>query len=553
LAIECNTEFAGTIVVGCALRVKIRTIAGNSSNNPWHGVFLVVVFQEMRMRTFVWSFILAVMVSVGVTEDSAVAQDSLTIQNRIEFDAYRNAIGETTPEARSAALEDFLAKFPDTVVKTLALNTLLTTYQQLNDQPNTLKTAKRILKADPNNLRAAFVFVFLAKREAIANAAGPTPVGATGRAPSNAAGKLLGATGAAPFNAIGAVPFNAAGAAPANAASRTPHNSAGPVPANAAGPTPIMGNPQALLHDAANVARAALKITAPSPDSGVTPGDFANLKVATTPVFLSVLAADAQATQNYEEAIGFYLDELKSYPDLALPAAQSGINETYLLGQAYLQLDPKDLPNAIFYLTRAAQYAPHAAKDSVEKAAEYWYMKYHGGMDGFDQIKRLALENAKPPASYRPIPAPLLPPAEKLAHDAVLAANTPEGLRNLALVDKEFILANGNQEDAEKLWAVMKGVRARIPGVVLKATANSVQMAVTPDAQQSDIPDFTVNFPKPLETIPPIGSTASFDSTFDAYSRTPILIIMSDGSQESPAKRSPVRRPGAAQSAPVNN
>jgi len=501
------------------------------------------------MRMIVLASILTV-----IGSSLAFAQSQTTISDPAEFAAYQNAIGQTPPDAKATAIQDFLTKYPDTVVKTQVLNTLLGTYQQLNDQPNMFAAATRILEADPNNLRAAFVYVFIEKQQAVTSAAAITPFGATGRAPSNATGRLIGATGAAPANASGAAPFNAAGAAPVNAAGGMPLGAAGPSPRNAARPIhPMENGLHAMLDDAATVARAALTVTAPSPGSGLSDDDFARLKAATTPIFLSVLALDAQENKNYHEAIGFYLDELKSYPDLALPAAQSGINETYLLGQAYLQLDPKDLPNAIFYLTRAAQYAPHAAKDSVEKAAEYWYMKYHGGIDGFDQIKRLALENAKPPASYRPIPAPLLPPAEKLAHDAVLAANTPEGLRNLALVDKEFILANGNQEDAEKLWAVMKGVRARIPGVVLKATANSVQMAVTPDAQQSDIPDFTVNFPKPLETIPPIGSTASFDSTFDAYSRTPILIIMSDGSQESPAKRSPVRRPGAAQSAPVNN
>jgi len=287
-------------------------------------------------------------------------------------------------------------------------------------------------------------------------------------------------------------------------------------------------------------------VTAPGPNTGVSNDDFQKLKTATTPIFESAIATDDMGKKDYKDAIDSYAAELKSYPDLSAPANAPGINETYMLGQAYIQEDPKDLPDGIFYLARAAQYAPAAAKDSVEKAAEYWYQKYHGGMDGFDAIKQLAHDNATPPASYKPTAAPPPPNPADLAHQAVVAASTPELLKAMALSDKEFVLANGNQEDADKVWGVMKGIRAEaIPGIVVAATPTSVQIAVSQDAQQTKTADFTVNFTKPLETAPAIGASVKYDGTFDSYTKTPPMIILTDGEVTAEKKKAPVRKPGA--------
>jgi len=303
-----------------------------------------------------------------------------------------------------------------------------------------------------------------------------------------------------------------------------------------------------MLDDAAKVADAALKVTAPSPGSGVSADDFAKLKAATTPIFLSAIATDDVGKKDFKDAVDNYQNELKSYPDLTTPAGAPGINETYMLGQAYVgDKDPKDLPNGIFYLTRAAQYAPAAAKASVEQAAEYWYKKYHGGMDGFDPIKQLAHDNATPPASYKPTAAPPPPDPATLAHQALYPpSGPPTDIKTMALGDKEFVLTNGNDADAAAVWATMKGVVTQVPGIVVQATATSVQLAVSPDNQQSTpkVADFTVNLTKPLTDIPAIGSSVKYDATFDSYTKTPPMIIMSDGSVPA-AKKAPAHKPAA--------
>jgi tetratricopeptide (TPR) repeat protein len=432
------------------------------------------------MKKVVLASVLAFATSTFCAVPFALAQEQITIKDPAELNTYQNAIGTADPKAKAAALEDFLTKYPQTVLKEQVLNLLLGTYQSLNDQPNMIKTAKRLLDADPTNLRAAFAYVFLTKAQATAKAASD--------------------------------------------------------PAAA----------QPMLDDAAAVAQKALQVTAPSPASGVSAADFAKLKAATTPIFESAIATDDVGKKDYKAAVAAYLEELKSYPDLGVPAGQLGINETYLLGQAYISEDPKDLPSGIFYLERAAQYAPASAKDQVEKAAEYWYQKYHGSMDGFDAVKQLAHDNATPPATYAITPAPPPPDPAVLAHQALYpTSGPPTDIKTMALGDKEYVLANGNQADADAVWATMKGTRVQVPGTVILATADSVQLAVSPDAQQTKTADFTVNFTKPLTDVPTIGSSVKYDATFDSYTKTPPMIILNDGAVPEVPKAPVHRKPSA--------
>jgi hypothetical protein len=219
--------------------------------------------------------------------------------------------------------------------------------------------------------------------------------------------------------------------------------------------------------------------------------------------------------------------------------AGPGLNDTYLLGQAYAQGTPPDLKNAVWFLTRAAQYAPPQAKPQIEAAAEYFYKKYHGSLDGYPAIQALTKANLFPTPDYNPTPAPPPPSPADLAAQTV--ASTPD-LKTLSLSDKEFILFNGKPEDAQKVWDTMKGTRVQVPGMVVQATADSVQLAVTEDNKQSNKPDFTINMKTPLKSVPAIGSTVTYDATFDSYAPTPPMITLTDGAPpvKAPAAR---RRP----------
>jgi hypothetical protein len=422
------------------------------------------------MKKFVLASLLAlatiVPVSVPMVYGQGTPSGQLTIKDPTEYNDYTNAIGQSTPAAKAAAIETFLTKYPNSVVKNDLLEVLMASYQQAGDTAKTLSTADRLLAVDPGNLRALFIEVYLEGTQA---------------------------------------------------SSKT-------TPADA----------QPILDKAAAQAQTALTASKPAnmPDA-----DYQKLKSATTPIFYGAIAKDDENKKDFAGAITSFTNELKAYPDPAATQSGPGLNDTYLLGQAYAQQTPPDLKNAAWFLTRAAQFAPPQAKPQIEKAAEYFFNKYHGSMDGYPAVQTLAAANLFPTADYNPTPAPPPPSPADLAAQTV--ASTPD-LKSLSLGDKEFILFNGKPEDAQKVWDVMKGQRVEVPGMVISAAPDSVQLAVTEDNKQSKKADFTINMKTPLKSVPVIGATATYDATFDSYVANPPMITLIDG--EPPAKAAPAHR-----------
>jgi hypothetical protein len=290
---------------------------------------------------------------------------------------------------------------------------------------------------------------------------------------------------------------------------------------------------QGKLDEAASLAQRGLNSTKPP---SMSDADFQKLKDVATPIFYDVMGTDDVAKKDYKDAITAYTSELKAEKDPAATTQMPALADTYYLGNAYVQQDPKDLVNGIWFLTRAAQYLQEPYKTNAEKAAEYWYQKYTGKMDGFDQVKQLAHDNVFPPDSYKPTPAPPPPSPQDLAPQAMVGTPDPT---KLALGDQEYILANGTTEDAQKVWSVLQGKTTQIPGLVVAATADSVQLAVTDDNKQSQKADFTVNMKEPLKEVPAVGSTVTLIGTFDSYTQNPPMIIMKDGEPKAPEKKTP--------------
>jgi hypothetical protein len=383
----------------------------------------------------------------------AAAQD-ITIKDMNEYNDYTNAISKPAPADKAAAIEAFLTKYPNTVVKKSLLEQLLGIYQSI-DLNKTLDAANRLLQVDPSNLRALAISVYIEKQQA---------------------------------------------------AQKTN-------PADA----------QPILDKAAQQANSGLAATKPA---DMSDADFQKLKTATTPIFYSALALDAENKKDYPTAIDAFKKELAA-TDPSQTTVMPALNDTYLLGLAYTQETPADLSNAVWYLTRAAHFAPAQAQPGIEKAAEYFYNKYHGSMDGFPAIQQEVQTSLNPPADYKPTAAPPPPSPADQAHSAV--ASTPD-LKTLSLSDKEFILFNGNPDDAAKVWAVLNGVTAQVPGKVIQATPDSVQIAVTEDNKQTNKADLTINMKEPLKTLPAVGSDVTYIATFDSYTPNPPMIILKDGS-----------------------
>jgi hypothetical protein len=71
-----------------------------------------------------------------------------------EANAYNNAMSQTDPKSKAAAIEDYLTKYPNSTVKPQTMVVLMMTYYQLGDAAKILDAADRVLQLDPANLQA---------------------------------------------------------------------------------------------------------------------------------------------------------------------------------------------------------------------------------------------------------------------------------------------------------------------------------------------------------------------------------------------------------------
>ena len=103
---------------------------------------------------------------------SAQSNAAPEIKDPAEYNAYLGAYQQKDPSAKISALEAFLTQYPNSVMKTTALELLMATYQQAGNQAKVVETAKRVLQADPCNLRALALLTFLA-RQAVSSGQNP--------------------------------------------------------------------------------------------------------------------------------------------------------------------------------------------------------------------------------------------------------------------------------------------------------------------------------------------------------------------------------------------
>ena len=82
------------------------------------------------------------------------------IKDPAEYNAYVGAVQQTDPAAKISGLEAFLTQYPNSVMKEDALELLMGTYQQANNQAKVIDTANRLLTANPNNARALVLLAY---------------------------------------------------------------------------------------------------------------------------------------------------------------------------------------------------------------------------------------------------------------------------------------------------------------------------------------------------------------------------------------------------------
>ena len=434
------------------------------------------------MKKLVLASVMA-LASLNLVSAPTLRAQDISIKDPTEYNAYNTAITQSDPKLKAAGLESFLLTYPQSVVKTIVLNTLVDTYWGLQDADHTLTACTRLLQVDPNNLKAILYSVVIKKKQG-----GGSPIDAQA------------------------------------------------------------------LDDAAALAQKGLTVPKPADTADA---DWKKLTGAAYPIFHSAIALDdAASKKDMKAAEAEYTSELMLYTDDQSKSA--GLQDTLLLAQAYGSPGPgQDLVKAVWFYSRAWDFAPAAYKTKIEPSLEYCYKKYHGALDGLDAIKTQATATTFPPGSFTFAPADT--PAQKI-HKILIS--TPD-LTTLALADKELVLAFGEKDDADKLWALMKDKDTPVPGIVIDATASQVKVAVTDDAKQSKVADFIVNMKEPIadKDIPKAGTEfkllseggPELDGTYDTYTQIPgtdtvsqsAQIVLRDGFIQE-KKKAPVHKPSPA-------
>jgi tetratricopeptide (TPR) repeat protein len=97
-------------------------------------------------------------------QSAAPAQGSQSqapvIKDPAEYNAYVAAVQQTDANAKISGLEAFITQYPNSVMKTQALEILMGAYQQTNNVPKTMETANKLIAVDPCNERALALLAY---------------------------------------------------------------------------------------------------------------------------------------------------------------------------------------------------------------------------------------------------------------------------------------------------------------------------------------------------------------------------------------------------------
>jgi hypothetical protein len=106
------------------------------------------------------------MVAHAQDNSGASAQSSGGVQmSPAEYKAYNDAISQTTPQTKAAALETYLTTYPQSAVKASTLQLLMQTYSAF-DPAKTVSTADRLLQVQPDNLMALTFETYFRRQDA---------------------------------------------------------------------------------------------------------------------------------------------------------------------------------------------------------------------------------------------------------------------------------------------------------------------------------------------------------------------------------------------------
>ena len=403
---------------------------------------------------------------------AAPASQGPVIKDPAEYNAYVAAIQQKDANAKISGLEAFLTQYPNSIMKTQALEILMQTYQQTGNVNKAMETATKLVEANPCQVPALFLLTYVDRARAQSG-------DANGKQESADAEKY----GQQGLDCL-----------------------------------PKFAKPE-----------------------GTSDADFAKMKTQMTENFDAAVGWGALQDKDYKKAA----DELKAAVDANPPDSQKDLSLLYPLALSYLQQNPPDYQNGIWYAARAAAVAPAANQPGLEKYAKAQYVKFHAGDDGWDDVYNAAKAGG-PQVPIKPAPTP----AEQ-AHN-MITQTSPD---KMDFATWEFVLTNGSQADQDTVWNAIKGKAVQMEGKVISTTPEQFMIAGSSDDIDAGKADITLNFEEkiPARLIPKEGADSfAFQGEPASYTSSPFMMVMDKGQllrtkSAAPAHKAPVHHKPAAQ------
>ena len=423
-------------------------------------------------KAIVWILLLFATVAMLAQSQSAQNQPAgPVIKDPAEYSAYMAAYNMTDAAQKASAMESFLKQYPNSVMKSVALEQLLAAYDASRNPAKELETTTRILADNPDNVSA------LAIRTAIERG---------------------------------------------------------------------QATPQSIAQAGSDAQKGLQALANWKKPESMSDDAFEKTKNQMTEIFHGAAGFAALQTKDYAAARDHYLSSIQVDPN--------NLQDEYQLALAELSMTPIDL-NGFWYGAKAISLAsgnPDAA-NAIARDIKYRYKKYHGKSDDWDKFVATTSGQTAPPGNM----AELIPPAPTPCDYAVDAVKNskPEAI---PFVDKEFVLAHANcspanKDAADKVWqAILSEQKAadgsegkmKLPEVlVISATKDTVQAAITDESKEAKKADITVTLGKPLLHPPAAGSTIDIVGIMTKYTPEPFMFTMEQGVLPGAKPAVPPKRP----------
>jgi hypothetical protein len=228
----------------------------------------------------------------------------------------------------------------------------------------------------------------------------------------------------------------------------------------------------------------------------------------------------------------------------------------YQLSVALLESNPMDL-NGFWYGAKAVSMAQaQNNQQAVQGMLPYLqskYKKYHGGVDGWDQIMAAAAQQPGPApdfaASIKPAPTTCDLAANAVQQNGADALSPGDWETVLTCRDK----SPANKQAADAVWqniqTKQKNGEAKLKmnvKVIANPDPNTLEVAMSDENQQANKADMRVQLEKPLTKAPAPGAMTDVIGVISDYTPDPFMFTMTKAELPAakPAAKPPVRRTG---------